>query len=214
MAETLRAIQFARFFRPLRIVYFWLGMHSPVWENPRAYGLAAVFNHLNLKKFFPEAVWRRTQFMIQDYRGDKISQRRLWRQVAQAVGRWQQEYHRLHTDPYAGPILALHDGRSFLIVRERRLDEKPLNHRLEGTSRRIYLFCDHQRRFEEIRERFSSMPADEIRLFLTMMTDKRLMFEECGRYLSLAVPAGPGRVGQNKDDEDREGSPDRLLKGG
>ncbi len=34
VAETLRALRFARFFRPLRIVHFWLGRSSPVWENP------------------------------------------------------------------------------------------------------------------------------------------------------------------------------------
>lgn len=187
VTETLRAITFARFFRPLRIVYFWLGMDSPVWENPRSYGLTAVFNHPHYRKLFPENICRRMRFMVQDYRGDKMFQRKLWQPVIQAVEKWRQDYQQLHAGPYAGPILTLHDGQSFLFLRERRVGAEPVNHRLEGTSRKIYLFCDHQRGFEEIKTQFASMSVDKIRSFLTMMTDKKLMFADNEQYLSLAV---------------------------
>ncbi len=192
VAETLQAVRFARFFRPLRIVHFWLGMQSPIWEDPRRYGMKAVFNHPFYSILFPEAVCRKIRFMIQDYRGDKVSQRRLWRPVTEAVKKWRQDYGRLHADPYAGPILTLHDGKSFLILRERRVDAAPVNHRLEGISRKIYLFCELRRSFKEIRDRFSPLPADKIRSFLTMMTEKGLMFEDHDHYLSLAVSVGRG----------------------
>ncbi len=188
VSETMCGIQFARFFRPLRTVRFRLGMHSPVWEEPQNYGLTAVFNHPHLKKLFPPSLWRRVRFMIQDYRGDKTFQRRLWRPVVRAVEKWEQDYFQLHSDPYAEPILTLQDGRSFLILRERRIDGAPVNHRLEGTSRKIYLFCENRRRFEEIKERFSWLPEDKIRAFLYMMTSKGLIFEDHDRYLGLAIP--------------------------
>ncbi len=187
VTETLRVITFARFFRPLRIVHFWLGMDSPVWKNPRNYGLSAVFNHPHYRKLFPDNICHRVQFMVQDYRGDKIFQRKLWRPVIRAVEKWRQNYQQLHVEPYAEPILTPHDGQSFLLLRERRVGAEPVNHRLEGTSRKIYLFCDHQRGFEEIKAQFASTPADKIRSFLTMMTDKRLMFADNEQYLSLAV---------------------------
>ncbi|MFO7761432.1 MAG: RiPP maturation radical SAM C-methyltransferase [Desulfobia sp.] len=189
VVETLRTIRFARFFRPLRIVHFWLGMQSPVWQNPRDYGLLAVYNHPYYKDLFPEDVCRRMRFMIQDYRGDKMMQRKIWRPVAEAVKKWQKDYEQLHSKPYAGPVLTWHDGQQFLILRERRIREDSVNHRLEGTSREIYLFCEHRRGFEEIREKFSSFSADKIKSFLSMMTTKGLMFEDGGHYLSLAIPA-------------------------
>ncbi|SPD73037.1 conserved hypothetical protein [uncultured Desulfobacterium sp.] len=188
VAETLRTIRFARFFRPLRIVSFWLGIHSQVWENPKKYGLTAVFNHPYHKELFPEAVCRRMHFNIQDYRGPKIYQRRLWQQVAPAIRKWRKDYSLLHSNPYDGPILTQHDGQSFLIVRERRLNEEPLIHRLQGASRKIYLFCEHHRSFEEIKERFSQLQADKIRSFLNTMINKGLMFDDYDQYLSLAVP--------------------------
>jgi radical SAM superfamily enzyme YgiQ (UPF0313 family) len=35
VAETLRALEFALPFYPLKAVYFWLGLESPVWQNPK-----------------------------------------------------------------------------------------------------------------------------------------------------------------------------------
>ena len=189
VAETLYALRFARFFRPLRVIYFWLGRHSPVWEDPRAYGLTAVYNHPHYRRLFPEDVCRRTRFVIQEYRGDKTAQRQLWQPVARAAEKWRKDYEQLHAGLYAGPILTGHDGRSFLILRERRAGAEPVNHRLEGTSREIYLFCDGRRCFEDIRNRFAPMPADRLRSFLDLMVDKGLMFAENECYLSLAVTA-------------------------
>ncbi|MDX9820252.1 MAG: RiPP maturation radical SAM C-methyltransferase, partial [Desulfococcus multivorans] len=187
VAETLRAIRFARFFRPLRIVQFWLGMDSPVWKNSRDFGLKAVFNHPAYKSLFPEAIYRRVQFMVQDYRGDKGAQHKLWRPVVEAVEAWRSDYAKLHADPSDGPILTLHDGRSFLILRERRAGAEPVNHRLEGSSRKIYLSCNRQRRFSDIAETFAPLSGEAIRSFLAMMVRKGLMFAENDAYLSLAV---------------------------
>ena len=45
VAETLRAIDFALPFYPLKAVDFWLGLGSPVWQHPKKFGITAVFNH-------------------------------------------------------------------------------------------------------------------------------------------------------------------------
>jgi hypothetical protein len=81
-----------------------------------------------------------------------------------------------------------------LIIRQRRLDGEPLTHRLEGTSRAIYLFCQKHRALQRIIDRFSSIPSDRIEPFLKMMVDKKLMFRENHRYLSLAVPERPNTL--------------------
>jgi hypothetical protein len=44
------------------------------------------------------------------------------------------------------------------------------------------------RSLKRIRNRFPSYAEDKIVAFLKMMTDKKLMFEEKDKYLSLAVP--------------------------
>lgn len=189
VAETLRVLRFARFFRPLHIVHFWLGIQSPVWTNPRKYGLLGVYNHPYYRHLFPDEILRQVRFMIQDYRGNKMFQKKLWRPVDQAVRQWQKDYNQIHSKPYSSPALTFHDGGKFLILRERRAGLETINHRLEGSSRQIYMFCSQSRPFNEIRDQFPSFSADNLKSFLAMMTRKELMFEEDERYLSLAVPA-------------------------
>ena len=186
--ETLRTLEFALPFRPLRFVHFWLGLGSPVWQDPRAFGLKAISNHPNYAVLFPPTICRSMQFMIQSYRGDRGLQKKLWQPVKKRVRAWNRVYSELHGGPSRSPILSYGDGRDFLIIRQRRLKAEPLTHRLEGTSRSIYLFCQKHRSLKRIVAQFPKVGEDRIVPFLKMMEDKRLIFEEDGRYLSLAVP--------------------------
>ena len=80
------------------------------------------------------------------------------------------------------------DGREFLIIRQRQLNAETITHRLIGTSRLIYLYCQQHRSINDIRDRFPAFAEDKIVAFLEMMVAKKLMFEEKDRYLSLAIP--------------------------
>ena len=95
----------------------------------------------------------------------------------------------LHQTPWADPILSYRDGLDFLIIRERRFGNNDMTHRLQGTSRRICLFCETQRSMPHILSHFPGFGEEKLRPFLRMMVDKRLMFNEGDLYLSLAVPA-------------------------
>jgi ribosomal peptide maturation radical SAM protein 1 len=194
--ETLRNLEFALPFRPLRFVHFWLGLASPVWQNPGAFGLSAVFNHPNYNHpnyavMFPPDVFRSVRFMIQAYRGDLGHQRKLWQPVKKKIRAWKRTYAGIHEGHSRAPILSFRDGRDFLIIRQKRLDAEPLTHRLLGTSRAIYLFCQRHRSLKSILGHFPKVAEDKIVPFLQMMVDKKLMFEENGNYLSLAVPVRP-----------------------
>lgn len=188
VVATLEAIDFLQPFRPLKIVPFWLGLASPVYQNYKAFGLKAVFNHPNYLILFPSPLSESIPFLIQDYRGDKLRQRKLWKPVKDAVSAWKKNYEKLHAKPGSGPILSYSDGREFMIIRERRINGDPQNHRLIGSSRAIYLFCNHARSFGEIVQKFPSLNKDDLLKFLIMMTRKKLMFKENDQFLSLAVP--------------------------
>lgn len=186
--ETLRNLDFALPFRPLQTVNFWLGLGSPVWQNPAAYGVKAVFNHPNWSSLFPPAVYRSMAFLIQGYRGNLSLQKKIWHPVIKKVAAWQKAYADLQRGPAASPVLSLRDGRDFLILKQRRYAADSMEHRLVGTSRLIYLFCLQHRSLNRIRSRFPALAEDKIIAFLKMMVDKKLMFEEENEYLSLAVP--------------------------
>ncbi len=186
--ETLSVLDFARAMRPLKAIPFWLGYGSPVWEQPRIYGIRGISNHPNYKAIFPPSLFRSLNMMIQGYHGPIRRQRRLWQSVRQKVAEWQKEYQTLHASPRPEPILSYLDGGEFLIIRQRRAHADLMTHKLKGTSRKIYLFCQTQRTIQEITARFPSFASDKIEAFLRMMVGKRLMFQEGEKFLSLAVP--------------------------
>ena len=187
VAETLRSLEFALPFRPLKTVRFWLGFGSPVWHNPKAFGLQAVFNHPHYAAIFPAGIYRALQFPIQAYRADLGHQKKLWQPVKKKLKEWGKTYADLNKGFSPGRILSYRDGRDFLIIHQKRFQAEPLTHRLEGASRKIYLFCDHHRSMKNIVNRFPKIPEDKIAHFLNSMVAKKLMFEENGKYLSLAV---------------------------
>lgn len=123
--------------------------------------------------------------LIRDYRGDRLHQRLLWKPVIKKIGLWH-EFHqrRKRTDL---PPLSYRDGRSFLIIRQERIDGKPLQHRLTGTSRAIYLYCTEIRSLTEIGDTFDFVKTDTLGAFLDDLVQKHLVFCEQNRYLSLAV---------------------------
>jgi hypothetical protein len=187
--ETIANLEFALRFRPLKGIPFWLGYGSPVWQNPAFYGIKRVRNHPFYEYLFPAKVLKGLKLMIQGYQGGVRYQKRLWQPVKTKLEEWKKTYSQLHTVQECGPILSFQDGGDFMIIRERRHGQDNMTHRLKDTSRKIYLFCQAQRSFSEILARFPGFGADKVAPFLRMMIDKRLMFNEKERYLSLAVPA-------------------------
>ncbi|MDX2447540.1 MAG: RiPP maturation radical SAM C-methyltransferase [Desulfobacterales bacterium] len=185
--ETLQNMVFAMPFRPLKPVNFWLGLGSSVWENPARFHIKSISNHPYYRILLPEHITKNIQFSIQAYRGDLVLQKKRWKPVKKKIQEWNQFYADLHSRPSSGPILGYQDGGRFLILRQRQLNADPMQHRLVGTSRKIYLFCSKVRSLRRLLLQFPELPEDKLMPFLRMMTGKGLMFEEQERYLSLAV---------------------------
>ena len=186
--ETLETLQFAFPFRPPKGTPFWLGYGSPVWHHPDDFGIRRVRNHSFYASLFPPEILDRIHLLIQEYQGGMRNQQRLWKPVTKALQSWRTTYDDLHNASKGDPILSYQDGGEFLIIRERRLAVDDMTHRLRGSSRQIYLFCEKNRSLSEIVERFPGFGQEKILPFLNMMVDKKLMFREGERFLSLAVP--------------------------
>jgi radical SAM superfamily enzyme YgiQ (UPF0313 family) len=191
VSETLSNLDFALPFRPLKGIPFWLGYGSAVWQRPASYGIKRVHNHPFYKHLFPPEIIRGLRLIIQGYQGGVMYQNRLWRPVREKIEAWHKSYSELHKDPGCEPILSFQDGRDFMIIRERRAGNYDMTHKLKETSRRIYLFCQTQRSLKQILSKFPAFGEEKVRPFLNMMVDKRLMFSEADRYVSLAVPTAP-----------------------
>lgn len=186
--ETLRNMEFAACFRPLKPVPFWLGLGSPVYSRPERHGICLTGNDPRWSILFPALVVKEMRMMIQAWSGGRAAQRGLWAPVGARVRQWRRDYARLMREPYAGPVLGYQDGRDFLVITRRGVVGAGETHRLPASSRRVYLYCRRSRSRRRIQARFPQLPADKLDVFLRMMLDKRLMFGEGDQFLSLAVP--------------------------
>ena len=188
VSETLRTLEWALPFRPLKAIPFWLGYGSPVWRSPKDYGIRRTFNHPWYSHLFPARILGTLVLMMQGYHGEVRRQQRIWKPVRDRALAWRTFYEERHKTPFSDPILFFRDGGTFLIIYDRSHGSVPMTHRLEGVSREIYRFCERNRSITRLVGRFPRIGGERIISFLRMMTDKRLMFEERGRFLSLAVP--------------------------
>jgi len=185
--QTLHALDFALPFLPLRVVEFWLGLGSPVWNNQHAFGLKRAFNHPNYSALFPPDIVQSIDFMIQSFRGNREYQKKLWMPVKKKVKAWESWYAKAHKDGSCLPVISFRDGGNFLIIRHKLPDADPLTHRVTGIYKDIYVFCRKNRSIERIIAKFPHTPKDRIISFLKMMNGKKLIYEENMRYLSLAA---------------------------
>ena len=186
--ETLVNLEFAMYFSPLKAISFWLGYGSPIWLRPQKFGIKRLTNHSYYRILFPKEVLSKLTLIIQNYEGGVRYQRKIWKPVREKVETWQKAYAKMHDSPRSLPILYYEDGQDFLIIHQRRLGTYDMTHKLKGSSRKIYLFCESHKHLKEIHQAFPSFTLEQIMSFLEMMVKKKLMFQEGERFLSLAVP--------------------------
>ncbi|MBE0586311.1 MAG: RiPP maturation radical SAM C-methyltransferase [Desulfofustis sp.] len=183
IAETIDHLDYALPFAPLTAASFFLGYGSPIFRQPREYGIGAILPHPKYRALFPDQCLG--TLLVSGYRGDRTRQKKLWRPVRRKIAAWQ-EFHRRRRDR-EGPALGYRDGGSFLVISQERPGRPSLLHRLRGVSRELYLYCDQPRSMEEIRTAFPRLRPAAIDGFIDQLCRKRLMVREAGRVLALAV---------------------------
>jgi ribosomal peptide maturation radical SAM protein 1 len=185
VGETMENLDYVLPFRPLATAVFFLGHGSPVHRNPGVYGISGIRPHKKNRALFPPELLGDLEMLTMDYRGGQADQRRLWRPVIGKIALWRR-FHEGRGES-SQPALGYRDGGSFLIIRQELADGLPLQHRLRGLSRDIYLFCGRIRTRMEILQQFPALSAAALDRFLSKLRQKRLLFQEDEQVLALAV---------------------------
>ncbi len=187
-AETLGNIEYALPYHPLSAATFFLGTGSEIEKEPMRFGIHTVTNHRNNNLLFPNDIATSMDMLIKDYRSDKTLQKKWWQPVRQRMKQWQ-EFHKKRVRS-STPPLSYRDGVSFLVIRQERIDDTPLLHRLRGTSRLLYLYCATIRSLDEIQKNFPEIPEKSILNFFADLSKKHLLYSENNRFLALALWTG------------------------
>ncbi len=183
--ETLRVLDKVLPYRPLSPAGFFLGQGSPVWCRPQDFGITQVSCHPNNSKLYPQKVLNTLEMLIQSYRGDRTLQKARWKAVRKKIGQWQ-AFHASRNNPEVPP-LSYRDGGSFLVIRQELPDSRPLQHRLKGLSRKIYLACDTPVSRQELLEQFPQVTERQLTVFLADLDQKNLLFSTPDANLALAI---------------------------
>ncbi len=182
--ETIENLDFVLPFNPLSTAKFFLGHGSPIQQDPKSYGISPV-HHKNYRALFPKKEIANLHCLIQDYRGDKSKQQKMWKAVENKVAAWHL-FHTSRKDSQRFP-LSYRDGGNFLNIRQEVINRKPLRHKLKGLSREIYLLCEEIQSIDDILTRFPTLSEEALHKFLKGLHQKRILFLNNGHALSLAI---------------------------
>ena len=185
--ETIAHLDFILPFSPLQEARFFLGHGSPVHRNLHQYNIKATLPYTKFSQLLPAELIKKLTLPVHGYRGDLTHQRKLWKPVHKKLIAWS-NFHRQRKKRHLNePPLFFRDGADFLFIRQEQPDSPALHHRLRGLSRKLYLFCELPQSIEAILNHFPSLKKDALNTFIKEMVNKRLMFQEDGKLLSLAV---------------------------
>lgn len=184
VAETLKNLDFILPYTPLSAASFFLGHGSPVASNPTAYGIVALTWHAKNQQLFPKDTLNGLSMLIKGYRGDRLIQKKKWQEVKMKIESWHQ-FHRSRNSNH--PPLSYRDGNQFLLIRQEQMKGPTLQHRLQGNSRKLYLFCRRIRSMKEISREFPTIKKSTMRRFFHDLHHKKLLFQENDHFLALAV---------------------------
>ncbi len=182
--ETLDTLDVVLPYAPLATASFFLGHGSPVANTPKEYGILAITQHPKNRRLYPRELLKKLDMLIKDYRGERTIQRTMWQPVTKKIRRWQ-HFHSSR-NPHQPP-LAYRDGGSFLLIRQEQIHGPVLRHRLQGTSRELYLFCRRIRTMDDICLKFPGLQRATLTRFFQDLGDKKLIFHENNRYIALAI---------------------------
>jgi ribosomal peptide maturation radical SAM protein 1 len=184
IAETLKNLDFVLPFLPLQAATFFLGYGSPMYTHTRDFSIQKVIPHAKNRRLFPKNYLQSMTMLINSYKGDKKFQHQLWHPVKQKIRAWQ-DFHKNRANRQHP--LHYRDGITFLIIRQERISNVPLLHRLRGLSREIYLACEHPIKLACLYAAFPTVNKQALKIFIDEMCSKHLMFQENDQILSLAV---------------------------
>jgi ribosomal peptide maturation radical SAM protein 1 len=163
---------------------------SPYFERPQDFGLELVGPLPPYLFIYPNEGVQLDQLAYSfEYRHrDGRSPEGYVAVTRSAVDAWRSHH------PAAFGTLRYHRGPGFLVVVDRRPGLEPAEYQMGEREAAIYLACEEGSTPKLISEELAArgaaqLAAEEVQDFLEELREARLVYQEDGRYLSLALPS-------------------------
>ncbi len=187
MAEVIKSL--THLTPPASLGVLHLERFSPYYNRPREYGLKILGPPLFYPLIYPtdEATTGDLAYLFEYIHEDGRNPKTYIAAISQSIETWR-------TDYYNGSNLSYRQEPGSLLIEDRRPGLGGYNYSFGETEGKIYLTCNGG---ATAMAAWKALPAPEskdieledVEDFLYEMTELRLMYEEDGLYLSLAIPS-------------------------
>ncbi len=187
MAEVMKSL--THLMPPGNLSLVHLERFSPYYDRPREYGLKITGPRPFYPLIYPadQATLSDLAYAFEYSYDDGRDPKTYIAAISESIETWRRDYD-------DGSNLSYRCGPGFLLIEDRRPGLGGYNYSLRETEAKIYLTCDGGATAMAAWKALQADEAKDIVLedvedFLDEMTELRLMYEEDGVYLSLAVPS-------------------------
>jgi len=193
--ETVTNIlNYAIIYQPAHLVPFTLYLGSAISALPDHFKIGNIRNSEDFLNALPKSVWERLVLYWRDF--DFLEEQTSWQPVHDAAEKWR-ALHRERVGKgfskglYPYKPLWYRDGGTFLELFDLR-DAHFQQYRFNPFMRDVYMFCMEIRTLSSLHREFAGTHgAERLNKVLKTLVDKKFMFAEKGKYLSLAVAPRP-----------------------
>jgi len=195
VTETVRNMEYCLAYQPANLSTYSLTVGSPDYEKYAAERGGKVPNADIYRYIYPPKLFKTLHLIAKEFK--HRTGRPRWSEAKKALARWKKVYDigKKKLKDGRRTLLTYFDGGSFLQIEDRRgrTDDGCMLHLLEGTQRDVYLFAAEIRPWNAFRDRFD-LEESALKDLLKYFVDNKLMYEEEGHYLSLAMSEEPYRI--------------------
>lgn len=187
--ETARNIEYCLAYQPVVLTTYLLYSGSPDFKKREENGFHSIRNDASYRFIYPPRLYRTLNLIAKDFK--TTCQMADWSPVADAVKRWKELYYQGKRNLPRGrkALLTYFDGGTFLRIEDYRgrSDGTCTSYLLNEFQRDVYLFADEITHWNALRDRFGEEGEENLKDLLEYFIDRKLMYEEDGQYLSLAM---------------------------
>jgi ribosomal peptide maturation radical SAM protein 1 len=173
---------------------FWLERFSPYYKRPQEYGVRItgpglayeyVYDgrQVNLQKIAYDFEYELDNWPVDPH---------VYQEIVDVVGAWK----RLHASTDR-PFLYYSRAMDYITVYDGRNPKTPMRHRYDWPEASIIEACNEAAKSEEqirsilAERRESSCSSSQLTDALSLLTARRILYEERGKYFTLAIPENP-----------------------
>lgn len=169
---------------------FRLTYDSEVYRNPEKYGIKQIiYRHDKEEIWFPNRIKEHYKPFFYDFISCNEGLEARKEKWSEVINTWRKIYYQYAeiANPKQVSMLSMKEAEDILQIDDIRYGGKATHYVLEGIEKELYQYCDEIRTMTEILEHFGESQELRIREILNKWEEKKIIFQENGEYLSLAI---------------------------